>query len=460
MTMNLAGELSQYALSLRYSDLSEHALHTVKQRLAESLGCGLGAFAAVPARNARAFAQAHPSAASTVLGTTQTTTPDVAAFVNGTMVRYFDFNDAYIGLEGGHPSDNIPACLAVAESEGATGEELVVAIVLAYEIQCRFQDAANLHRRGWDHVNYVLLSSVIAAGRLMRLSEQQLTEAINIAMNSHIAMRQVRSGKLSQWKGSSAPNAARNGIVSASLARHGFTGPSPVFEGEMGFMNQITGIFSVDTNEFGNRGNQSYAISRTLTKLFPASGQTQTAIWAALAVRDRIPNLDTIDVVHIETTRVGYDRAGKDPEKWQPTTRETADHSLPYTVARALVDGTITTETYNEDAISNAEVLTFMERISVREDPALTAMFPEYLPNRVTVRLTTGQVLTEEVLDAPGGARVPATDTQFEDKFHGLLRPFASDAQRASILSHAWGIEKLPDLAPLFASMTLDPGAV
>ncbi len=355
MTMNLAGELSRYALSLGYADLDERTVHSVKQRLVDSLGCGLGAFAAAPVRNARAFALEHPSGASTILGTT----PDVAAFVNGAMVRYFDFNDGYIGLETGHPSDNIPACLAVAESEAATGEDLIVATALAYEIQCRFQDAANLHRRGWDHVNYLLLSSTVAAGRLMRLSEEQLTQAINIAMNSHIAMRQARSGKLSHWKACSGPNAARNGIVSASLARHGLTGPSPIFEGDMGFMKQITGAFSIDTAAFGTRANPS------------------------------------------------------------------------------------------------DEVLAFMGRISVTEDPTLTAMLPRYIPNRVTVRLSTGDVLTEEVLDVPGGARVPVTDGQLEDKFHGLLRPFASDAQRASILSHAWGVERAPCLAPLFASMTL-----
>ncbi len=164
-------------------------------------------------------------------------------------------------------------------------------------------------------------------------------------MNSHIAMRQVRAGTLCQWKVCSAPNAAQNGIVSASLAKHGFTGPSPIFEGEMGFMNQVTGPFSVDTKKFGNRENQSYAISRTLTKLLPTNGEMQTAAWAALAVRDKIPSLDIIATVHVETNRVGYDFLAKDPEKWRPATRETADHSLPYTVARAVIDGVITTET-------------------------------------------------------------------------------------------------------------------
>ncbi|OUD05080.1 MmgE/PrpD family protein [Streptomyces swartbergensis] len=454
--MALADELSSYATSLRYSDLSPHAIHTTKQRLVDSLGCGLGAFHAPPSRNGRAFAEAHPSTAATILGTRQTTTADIAAFVTGTMVRYFDFNDGYIGKEVGHPSDNIPVCLAVGESQKASGEDLILAIVLAYEMQCRFQDAANLHSGGWDHVNFVLVSSAVAAGRLMGLSQQQLTEAINIAVNSHIALRQVRSGNLSQWKGCSAPNAARNGIVAAELAKHDFTGPSPIFEGEMGFMNQITGIFSLDVGEFGNRDNQSYAISRTLTKMLPTNGEMQTAVWAAVSVRDRIADLDAIDSVQVDTTHVGYKFLGKDPEKWKPTTRETADHSLPYTVARALLDGAITIESYSDEAIRDPAALTLMQRISVREDPALTEIFPEYIPNRVAVTLTSGEVLTEEVRDAPGGGRVAMTDEQFEEKFHGLLRALAPEAQREEILSLAWGVENLPDLSPLLRATALD----
>ncbi|MFI6436575.1 MmgE/PrpD family protein [Streptomyces sp. NPDC050759] len=454
--MPLADELGSYATSLRYSDLSAHAVHTAKQRLVDSVGCGLGAFDAPPSRNGRAFAEAHSSGAATVLGTRQTTTPDIAAFVSGTMVRYFDFNDGYIGKEVGHPSDNIPACLAVAESEAASGEDLLLAIVLAYEIQCGFQDAANLHRGGWDHVNYVLLSSVVAAGRLMGLSPGQLTEAINIAMNGHIALRQARSGTLSQWKGCSAPNAARNGIIAAELASHGFTGPSPIFEGEMGFMNQITGTFSVDVGGFGNRDNQSYAVSRTLTKMLPTNGEMQTAVWAALSIRERISDVEAIDSVQVDTTYVGHHFLGKDPEKWKPTTRETADHSLPYTVARALTDGAITIASYSDEAIADPAVLALTQRVSVREDPALTALFPEYIPNRVTVRLASGEVLTEEVHDAPGGGRVAMTDEQFEEKFHGLLRPLAPEPQRAEILALLWGVERLADLSPLLRATALD----
>ncbi|MEV0225689.1 MmgE/PrpD family protein [Streptomyces sp. NPDC050704] len=194
-----------------------------------------------------------------------------------------------------------------------------------------------------------------------------MTEAINIAVNGHIALRQMRAGSLSQWKGCSAPSAARNGIVAVHLAQHGFTGPSPIFEGEMGFMNQITGVFSLDVGEFGNRDNQSYAVSRTLTKMLPMNGEKQTAVWAALVVRDRIPDIEEIASVQVDTTRVGYAFLGKDPDKWRPATRETADHSLPYTVARALLDGEITTASYSDEAIADPVALDLMKRISVRK---------------------------------------------------------------------------------------------
>ncbi|MEV7095060.1 MmgE/PrpD family protein [Amycolatopsis sp. NPDC051045] len=202
----IADDLGSWAAALRFEDLGEHAIHTVRQRLVDTLGCGLGAFGAEPGRAARRLARALPAGPSTVLGTRDRATADVATFVNGTMVRHLDFNDGYLGLEPGHPSDNIPACLAVAEAEGRSGRDLVTAIAL--------------------------------------------TQAVNVALNGHIAMRQVRAGELSSWKASSAPNAARNGVFSAWLAREGFTGPAPIFEGEMGFMRQVSGSFVLEPLEF------------------------------------------------------------------------------------------------------------------------------------------------------------------------------------------------------------------
>jgi 2-methylcitrate dehydratase len=388
----------------------------------------------------------------------------VAAFVNGTMVRYFDFNDGYIGdepgHEPGHPSDNIAACLAVAEAEGRSGKELITAIVLAYEIQMRFQDAANLYRQGWDHVNYVLISSTVAAAKLMGLTGPQMVEAINIAVNSHIALRQVRTGQLSAWKASSAPNATRNAIVAAQLARAGFTGPSPIFEGRAGFAAQVTGELTVDPGSFAARPNDRYQISRSLTKLLPTNGEMQSAVWAAIAVREALGDPARIESVEVATTQIGYFILAKDAEKWRPTTRETADHSLPYTVARTLLDGRLTVASYAPEAVTAPAVQALMDKITVVEDPELTAMTPKLLPNRVTVRTRDGAEFCEQVGDAAGGARKAMSDEQFEDKFRALLEDLAPEEQIARILDLVRSIDAAARVDELIAAAVLDGNAV
>lgn len=454
--MSIADDLGSWAAALRFEDLSEHAIHTVRQRLVDTLGCGLGAFHAEPSRAARRLARALPRGSSTVLGTRDATTADVAAFVNGTMVRHLDFNDGYLGLEPGHPSDNIPLCLALAEAEGRSGRDLVTAVALAYEVQVQLQDAANLYRRGWDHANYVLVSAALAAGRLLGLGARQLTQAVNIALNGHLAMRQVRAGELSSWKGCSAPNAARNGVFAAWLAREGFTGPAPIFEGEMGFMRQVSGSFELAPLTFPRTADSAYAVSRTLTKLLPTNGEMQTAVWATLALREQIPDLADVERIVVDTTDIGWTILGKDPEKWHPSTRETADHSLPYTVARVLVDGELTPSSYDPAALADPVVGALMARVEVREDPALTAMLPTRIPNRVTVCLTSGEEFAREIQDAPGGHRTPMTDGQFEEKFAALVTPLTSARGCRRMLDEIWHIDRAPTVTTLTEALVVE----
>lgn len=454
--MNLADQLSHYALALRYSDLPAAVVHKVKQRMVDSLGCALGSYDETLVAGLRGFASSVPISSSTVLGTANKTSVDMAAFVNGAMVRYYDFNDGYIAKELGHPSDNIPACLAVAEAEGASGQELIVAIVLAYEVQCRFQDAANLYRLGWDHVNYVLIAATVAAGRLMRLGREQLAHAINIAVNGHIALRQVRAGELSAWKGCSAANAARNGVFSALLARHGITGPAPIFEGEMGFMKQITGAFQLDVQQFGSAENGDFRILNTLTKLLPMQGEMQTAVWAALQLRCQFGDLEGVRAVRIDTTEVGYQILGKDPEKWRPASRETADHSLPYAVARALLDGQITPSSFALERLGEPAVLDVMQKISVYPSADLTALFPALIPNRVTIEFASGEILSKQVNAARGTLDTPMDDQDFEDKFRALLWPLLSANRIEKLLGCLWRLEEQPGLEELFKLAIID----
>ncbi len=366
--MTIAEELSQYVSSTKYSEIPENIIHESKKRIIDALGCGIGAFNADPVRFSRKIAQkAKPKDGSTLLGTRKKSTPDLASFVNGIMVRYFDYNDTYLSREPAHPSDNVGACLSVADAERANGRDFLLSVALAFEIQCKLCDAADIRHKGWDHVCYGLVSTALVSGRLMHLNPEQMTQAVNLALNSHITMRQVRAGELSMWKGCSFANAGRNGVFSALLAREGMTGPSPIFEGEMGFFKQVSGPFEINIEDFGGRKG-SFKIGETYLKYFPAEIHSQTAIWAALEAGKEIQDLNEIVSVEIASHEAGYTILGKDPEKWTPATKETADHSLPYIVAMAILEGKIDNSSYAPKKFKDAKTLDFLKKVTVVED--------------------------------------------------------------------------------------------
>jgi 2-methylcitrate dehydratase len=441
---------------LKYNDIPENIVHESKKRLIDALGCGIGASNAEPVKFSRKIAErAKVNNGSTLLGTKKTSTPDMAAFVNGIMVRYFDYNDTYLSKEPAHPSDNLGACLSVANSESANGKDLLLSVALAFEIQCRLCDAADIRHRGWDHVCYGLVSTALASGRLMGLNSEKMTQAVNLALNSHITMRQVRAGELSMWKGCSFANAGRNGVFSALLAREGMTGPSPIFEGEMGFFKQVSGPFQIDTEDFGGRKG-SFKIGETYLKYFPAEIHSQTAIWAALEARKEIGDLSEIVSVEIASHEAGYTILGKDPEKWTPATKETADHSLPYIVAIALLEGKIDNSSYAPKKFMNPKTLSFLKKVAVVEDKDLTAMYPEAVANRVTVKLSSGKVISKQVNYHKGHPKNPMSDQDVEKKFRILTKRHFSKSQAKRALDMLWTLEKVSDVSRLFSALVVE----
>src|SRR3989454_8234024 len=294
MKKTLAHQLADYACALRFEDLSKEVVHEVKRRVIDSLGCALGAWKEEPfviaRRVAGDFSAKH---GSTIFGTDHKAPPDWAAFANGCGIRYFDYNDTYLSKEPAHPSDNISAALAIAESIGAGGRELITAIALAYEVQCRLCDAASIRTRGWDHVTYGAFSTALAAAYLMKLDPAKTRQAVNIAGVAGAAMRQARAGELSHWKGVAFANAARHGVYSALLARAGMTGPGPIFEGQMGFEKQLGVSLGNVAETFAvpfaktDHGPASM-ILKTSIKNWPAEYHTQSAIEAALSLRKQI----------------------------------------------------------------------------------------------------------------------------------------------------------------------------
>ncbi len=448
----LATRLARYAIDLPADDLPDEVVACVRQRIVDSLACAVGAYGAAPVDAAIAIAGSVPVPAATVLGTSLRTSPDLAAFANGVMVRFLDYNDGYLAREPGHPSDSIPACLALAEAHSRPGPELIAAIVVAYEVQMRLQEAADLHSRGWDHVNYGTVAVAAAAARLLRLDQARAEHAISLALSGHVAMRQVRSGTLSDWKGCSAANAARNAVFAAQLAAQGMTGPASIFEGDAGFFAQVTGPFTLDVDAFGGSTGHEFAITRSLTKTFPTNGELHTAVWASIGLRPHITHTDDIESILIETSTFNR-RVLADPEKWRPSTRETADHSLPYNVARALIDGDIDLSTYSPEKISDPRARALMDRTAVEEDAELTALFPRYLANRVTVTLRSGQRFTSQVDTGPGSVECPMTDADFDRKFRRMAEPHLPVQAQDAALGFVATLDRQSHYGELFRAL-------
>jgi 2-methylcitrate dehydratase len=255
--------------------------------------------------------------------------------------------------------------------------------------------------------------------------------ALGIAGTTRTALRLTRAGELSMWKGCAFAFAARNSIFATLLAADGLTGPAPLFEGEMGFFQEVSGPFSLPT--LGGKTAADWMLPKTSIKFVPAEYHSQLAIATAFTLRSRIKDRNTIQSIKLATFRVAVEIMGKDPEKWRPKTRETADHSLPYCTVVALVDGEISARQFSNERLADPALIDLVSRTTVVEDPALTAGYPAGIPNRVTVTLRDGTKLVEKVAFPPGQDKNPLTDQQLAHKFHGLVDPVIGRANAQAI---------------------------
>ncbi|MCS7160970.1 MAG: MmgE/PrpD family protein [Gemmatales bacterium] len=456
--MYLAERFAHYANRLRYEQLPAAVVHEVKRRFIDSFATALGAWQASAHQIARRCALRVQSVPGCTLLGGGKTSAEWATFVNGLLVRYLDFNDTYLSLEPAHPSDNLSAIWAVGEWTGASGRDLITAAVLAYEIQCRLCDAASLRKHGFDHVVYGAISSCLAACKLLHLDEKRTTHALGIAGVCNVALRQTRAGELSMWKGCAFANAARNGVFAAFLAAEGMTGPAPIFEGELGFMKLLTGPFAVAplAAETGPADAGDFMIGRTHIKYWPVEYHAQSAVEAALQLRPQITSLEDIARIDVYTFDAAVDIIAKDPEKWRPRTRETADHSLPYCVAVALYDGAVTLDSFDERHLHDERLLKLVAKIQVHRDATLSARYPQGIPNRVVITLHNGTALTAEVEFPRGHARNPVSDAELEQKFRCLVSPIFGAQRTESLLSGLWQLEEITHTQSLMEMFVLN----
>jgi len=441
MAETLADRLALFALSTRYQDLPPEVVTEAKRRFTDALGCAAGALEDPAPQIARRVAGRTSGTPSCRLIGGGSAAADWAAFANGVHIRYLDCNDTYLSLEPAHPSDNWATVAAAGELAGQDGKAWIAAAAVAYEVQCRLCDARSIRARGWDHTTYGSISSTLAAAMLLGLSHQQTVHALGIAATTGTALRITRAGELSMWKGCAFAFAARNALFATLLAADGLTGPKPLFEGEMGFFQQVSGPF--DLPKLAGPNAADWMLPKTSIKFVPAEYHSQSAIAAAFQLRPQVGDPARIRSIEIATFRTAVEIIGKDPEKWRPQTRETADHSLPYCTVVALLDGEISARQFTPERLADPALLDLVARTTVIEDPTLTAGYPKGIPNRVTIQLDDGSKLTAECSYPPGHQHNPLTNQQLATKFHGLADPPLGQTRAREIWDLAMQLDSL-----------------
>lgn len=435
--------LASYVISLCYDDLTTAAVHETEKRLIDSFACAIGGYHSEPAVIARSLATSSNGVPpARVFGSGHFTSMEMAAFANAVMMRYLDCNDTYISIGAGHPSDMLSAVLAVADAYHANGKDVIVATVAAYEVFMGLADVVPLRDKGWDQGVFVVLGSAAGAGKLLRLTKEQMGNALSLAISANIPTRQTRSGELSMWKGCATAAAARAGVFAALLAKEGMTGPTQAFEGRHGVWEQVTGPFQI--KPLGG-AEVPFAVERSNLKYFPSEYHSQAPLWMAVSLRQKLLG-EEINAINVQTYYTAYSEIGSEPQKWDPQTRETADHSLPYLLAVALRDGTITVDTFSEERIRDQSLRSLMNRITISENPQFTRQYPAAMVSEMEVVTKSGKRYVEQASYPKGHVRNPMTDADVQSKFEEMCRGVLQPDQRQKTLDALSALKDVKDI--------------
>jgi 2-methylcitrate dehydratase len=454
MLSELERKLILYARDLRFDEVPAEALHQTKRRILDTLGGALAAYHAPPSRIARRLAQpVGEGPTARVWGSLSGTTPESAAFANGTMLRYLDINDTYRTKDGGHPSDNLGAVLAVAEMVDATGGDAILALIISYEIQCRFVDAVGFNDAGWDQPVPGAMACALAAGRLLQLSEDAMRNALALAVIPNLCTYQTRAGELSMWKGCAAANGARQGVFAARLAAAGMTGPYQAFDGVFGVWKQTMGR----PHELPplTRGEGTYAVQQSNIKMYPVRDSCQLPVTTAQSLRSKI-SPSQIERVEITTYGSAYKGAVADPELWAPQTRETADHSMPFSVAVCLLDGDVTPETFERARFGDADVLRVIGRMSIKVSDEFSAAAPAVRNCRIETWTKDGSSSVAHLKLTREDIERGPSDHEIETKFTSLTREVLSSKVQRALIDGADRIERMSNIGELIELTRID----
>ncbi len=466
MQKSISRQIAEFAIKLKYEDLPKEVVNEVKRYLYDSIGCAYGGYHTKDVNIIRdVYKEMGGKGEATVIGFGDKLPAVNTTLINSLMIRSLDFNDIYWKEDPSHPSDIIPAALSVGEMVGASMKEVITAIVLAYEFEqrlCLFA-TPGVRERKWHHATLTQFVSPIVAGKMLGLNEDQMVNAIGISGSHNHTIGCPTAGKLTMMKNTVDPMAVQSGVFAALLAQKSYSGTEAVFEGKEGFMDTFFGYnakeqtveaikmqgrdglseWTWDIDALVGGLGDSYKILECSMKAFPTEALTHTHLSATLnAVTKNNVTYDQIESVTLTTLAQAYDILF-DPHKYRPESRETADHSLPYCIAAALVDHKITTQSFSDEKMKDPRIWEVIDKIKGEPSQEFEKMFPAKQPSKVVVKTKDGREFSEYLEYPKGDPREPMTMEDLDNKFEGLSEKLLAEGRRKEVKEAIFNTEQL-----------------
>jgi len=431
MQKSISRQIAEFAVNLEFADLPENVIHEVKRYLYDSLGCAFGSYQTRDVSILHGiYKEMGGAPEATIIGFGDSMPAVNATLVNSLMIRALDFNDIYWKQDPSHPSDLIPAALAVGEKVGASMKEVIVGIVLAYEFEQRLCEFAvpGVRERKWHHATLTQFVSPVVAGKLLGLTIDQMVNAIGINGSHNHTIGCPTAGKLTMMKNTVDPMAVQSGVFAALMAQKGYTGTEAIFEGKEGLMDVFGPQW--DQEALLDGLGSKFKILECSMKAFPTEALTHTHITATLkAMENNNLNYDQVESVVVTTIARACDILF-DPHKYRPESRETADHSLPYCIAAAIVDGKITTQSFSSEKLKDPRIWQVIDKIKGEASNEFEKMFPAKQPSKVMIKTTDGREFSEYLEYPKGDPREPMTMDDLEAKFDALSSGLLSEKRQ------------------------------
>ena len=453
----ITARMSRWAAGLQFQHLSKDAVYQAKRFLLDSVGCALGGYQQHDVKIAlEVLDEVAGRGPASVIGTGKRVDAVSASLANALMIRCMDYNDIYWKQDPSHPSDIFPAAMAGCERAKSDGKELIVGLVLGHEFEMRLCEAAfpGIRERGWHHATLTAFASPIVAGRALHLSWEQIQHAIGISASRHCTLGAVTAGKLTMMKNTVDPMATQSGMLAALLAEKGYTGPEHVIDGKEGLTHCFGPEWKLHllTDGLG----ESWRITQCGMKFFPTEALTHAPISAVLdLVKENDLHHEQVEKIQIRSLARAADILS-DPSKYDPHTKETADHSLPYVIAAALVDRQVTPVQFTMAKIMDPTIRGQLKKVEVVADPEIEKVFPALQRVIVNITTTDGRTFGKQLDYPKGDPRNPLSDQEIEEKFSALADGVLSSPAQKKLKDAIWGLEKVGSVSKLMALMKAD----